>query len=236
MLRHGFLLACGLSLLFTVDVSAQQIPQVVQLPTFSFFSVATTVSVPDSGAAYLGGVKRSRTSRSLRGVPDLSSLPYAGRLFRNDSLASSTSSSGAYVTANVIDHGELDRMILEEVAAMRGPSREMTGIERKAAFLSQHIGRRGNLVLAMSRKPQPAATSRAAPIAPAAAERKAAAEVAAHLDRARRAEAAGNFGSARCSYRVVARRGEEAQKRYALARLAAIDAADKGISLASSER
>ena len=63
-----------------------------------------------------------------------------------------------------------------------------------------------------------------------------AAEVAAYLDRGRRAEAAGHVGSARCSYRVVARRGNEEQKRFALARLAAIDAVDKGISLATSDR
>src|SRR5690349_8882622 len=33
--------------------------QVVQLPSFETFSVQTSVLVPDSGAAYLGGVNRS---------------------------------------------------------------------------------------------------------------------------------------------------------------------------------
>lgn len=36
--------------------------QVVQLPTFHFFSVSTSVSVPDSGGAYLGGIDRSSLS------------------------------------------------------------------------------------------------------------------------------------------------------------------------------
>jgi len=219
-------------------VSAQGgVPQVDQLPTFSFFSVSTTVSVPDSGAGFLGGVKRRSASRSSRGVPGLSSLPYAGRLTRNDGIGSSASSSSAYVNANIIDHGVLDKMILEEAASMRAPTREMTMVERKAAFLSQHIGRRDHLVLAMSREAKPAATSSKAPVVdPAVARQQAAVEVAAYLDRARRAETAGSIGSARCSYRVVARRGDDAQKRFALARLAALDAADKGISLASSDR
>ena len=238
MFRYGTLLACCASLLFASDVNAQGgVPQVVQLPTFSFFSVSTTVSVPDSGAAYLGGVKRRSASRMSRGVPGLSSLPYAGRLSRNDGIGSSASSSGSYVTANVIDHGELDRMILEEAAASRAPAREMTPIEKKAAFLSQHIGRRDHLVLAMSREAKPAAaTHRAAPVDPAIARQQAATEVAAYLDRARRAEAAGNVGAARCSYRVVARRGGPAEKRIALARLAALDVVDTGVSLASSDR
>lgn len=41
----------------TMAVSARA--QVVQLPTFNFFSVSTSVSVPDRGGAYLGGVDRS---------------------------------------------------------------------------------------------------------------------------------------------------------------------------------
>ena len=34
-------------------------PTTVQLPTFSMFGVDTTVSVPDSGSTYLGGVDRA---------------------------------------------------------------------------------------------------------------------------------------------------------------------------------
>ena len=116
MFRYGLLLACSSCLLFASDVSAQGIPQVVQLPTFSFFTVSTTVSVPDSGAGFLGGVKRRSASRSSRGVPGLSGFPFAGRLFRNDSISSSASSSGAYVNANIIDHGGLFQNHLVEYA------------------------------------------------------------------------------------------------------------------------
>ena len=53
----------------------QQVAQVVQLPTFQFFSVSTTVSVPDSGSSFLGGVKRAQYNGVSRGVPLVSKVP-----------------------------------------------------------------------------------------------------------------------------------------------------------------
>ena len=41
----------------------------MQLPTFHFFSVATTVSVPDSGGAYMGGIGRGSSGRNRVGSP-----------------------------------------------------------------------------------------------------------------------------------------------------------------------
>ena len=41
----------------------------LQLPTFSFFSVATTVVVPDSGGAYLGGMRRASSGSNRFGSP-----------------------------------------------------------------------------------------------------------------------------------------------------------------------
>ena len=44
--------------LAAVDVMAQ--PAVtVQLPTFSFATVSTTVNVPDGGTTYMGGINRT---------------------------------------------------------------------------------------------------------------------------------------------------------------------------------
>jgi hypothetical protein len=54
-------------LLCGAPASAQQ-GVTLQLPTFSFFSVATTVVVPDRGGAYLGGVGRASSGRSRFGV------------------------------------------------------------------------------------------------------------------------------------------------------------------------
>ena len=55
----------------------------VQLPTFSFTTVSTTVSVPDGGTILLGGIKRLREGRNEHGVPMLSKIPYVNRLFKN---------------------------------------------------------------------------------------------------------------------------------------------------------
>ena len=53
-----------------------------QLPTFSFTTSSTTVSVPDGGTVLLGGIKR-RADTNGNGVPMLRNLPYVNRLFRN---------------------------------------------------------------------------------------------------------------------------------------------------------
>ena len=69
-----------------VDINNQQeeiVGTTVQLPTFSFTTVSTTVSVPDGGTVLLGGIKRLSEGRNEVGVPLLSKLPYVNRLFRN---------------------------------------------------------------------------------------------------------------------------------------------------------
>ena len=53
-------------------------PTTVQLPTFSFFTVQTTVSVPDSGGAFLGGIGRGADGGSSRGFGPTSSPKKAG--------------------------------------------------------------------------------------------------------------------------------------------------------------
>ena len=51
----------------------------VQLPTFSFFSTNTAVSVPDRGSAYLGGVRRAQSDLRESGVPLLPLVPFRNR-------------------------------------------------------------------------------------------------------------------------------------------------------------
>lgn len=197
--------------------------QVVQLPTYRVFSVGTTVSVPDGGAAYLGGVTRGAWGSSSRGVPGLSQVPGVNRLFTNRSFGSSVSSSHAYATATIIDHAEMDRMVLAEAAARRGESGVASETERRAARLSAFV----------ARSPQP---SRASPIAtrrettPDPVDRVAAvraeheADMLKYVQRAELAEAAGSFGAARCCYNVLARRGNDEQQQLAARRLAALTA------------
>jgi general secretion pathway protein D len=74
----------------------------LQLPTFSFVSVSTTVSVPDGGTVLLGGIKRLSEGRSEVGVPILSKLPYINRLFKNVGIGRDTQSLMMMVTPRII--------------------------------------------------------------------------------------------------------------------------------------
>ena len=74
----------------------------VQLPTFAFTTVSTTVSVPDGGTILLGGIKRMNESRSERGVPMLSKIPYLSRLFRNVTVGRDARSLMLMVTPRII--------------------------------------------------------------------------------------------------------------------------------------
>jgi type II secretory pathway component GspD/PulD (secretin) len=74
----------------------------VQLPTFAFTTVNTTVSVPDGGTILLGGIKRLSEGRNERGVPMLSKLPYINRLFKNVGIGRETQSLMMMVTPRII--------------------------------------------------------------------------------------------------------------------------------------
>ena len=74
----------------------------VQLPTFAFTTVSTTVSVPDGGTILLGGIKRLAESRAERGVPMLSKIPYLSRLFKNVAVGRDAASLMLMVTPRII--------------------------------------------------------------------------------------------------------------------------------------
>ena len=88
----------------TVVDNAEEIIEgtTVQLPTFSFTTVTTTVSVPDGGTILLGGIKRLSEGRNERGVPMLSKLPYINRLFKNVGIGRETQSLMMMVTPRII--------------------------------------------------------------------------------------------------------------------------------------
>tara|TARA_R110002049_G_scaffold27321_2_gene94010 strand:- start:77696 stop:81205 length:3510 start_codon:yes stop_codon:yes gene_type:complete len=74
----------------------------VQLPTFAFTNVSTTVSVPDGGTILLGGIKRLAEGRQERGMPMLSKIPYLSRLFRNTAVGRDARSLMLMVTPRII--------------------------------------------------------------------------------------------------------------------------------------
>lgn len=75
----------------------------VQLPRQSVFSVGTTVSVPDRGGVFLGGVSRAASSRSSYGI---------GPLRSGSSVGFERSHSGASAHVYIHDLDEMDRMLL----------------------------------------------------------------------------------------------------------------------------
>src|SRR5436309_1429573 len=70
----------------------------VQLPTFNFFTVATTVEVPDSGGGSLGGVGSAASGRVERGIPGLGFRPFA-----NTATGSARSGGNMSVHAEIQD-------------------------------------------------------------------------------------------------------------------------------------
>jgi general secretion pathway protein D len=83
----------------------------VQLPTFQFVSVTTTVSVPDGGTVLLGGIKRLSEGRREFGVPLLSKVPYINRLFRNVGIGRETDSLMMMVTPRIIIQEEEEQKL-----------------------------------------------------------------------------------------------------------------------------
>ena len=130
-----------------VALSATELhSQVVQLPTFRFFNVRTVVSVPDGGTISLGGVNRSSSGSVNRGVPGLSRVPGAGRLFGNRAIGGSTGSSRSSVSAKVIVMSEYEEAVLAEAerrrrkSALRDPNGS-AAVQKKADFNSRNVGR-----------------------------------------------------------------------------------------------
>lgn len=123
--------------------------QVVQLPSYGVTTVGTTVTVPDGGAAYLGGIYRLSEGSSTRGVP---LTP-----FKNRAIGRSVGASSMSVHATIIDHAAMDEALLAEAAAKRaaspyGPYRVDPLVAAEASFLDAHVGRG---VSATARSAQP---------------------------------------------------------------------------------
>jgi hypothetical protein len=207
---------------------AQPLPATtVQLPTFSYFTVNTTVSVPDRGGAYLGGVNRARDGSWSRGFG-----PLANRSLGGDRMA-----SGVSVHATIIDHEELDRAVLAEAAAKRVPADPAVV---KAESLARHVGRAdgGSAGASPSHSVSPShaspslATESVAAIKArnAAAAEERASEAAGYFVKAQGAEAEGKTGVAKIYYQMAMRRGTGELKQRAEQRIAAINAAQTTVA------
>ncbi|MCH7725526.1 MAG: hypothetical protein IH991_03440 [Planctomycetes bacterium] len=221
----------GLFALASGGAACAQPATTIQLPEFNFFTVSTTVSVPDRGKAFLGGVKRARSERNEEGVPMIGKVPYLGRLFRNTGIGRDLSSANIHVTATIIDLHEMDEEILGRFAASDARVDSVMRLARaterdlKADFLSRHAGKASDVVLrgvtepvAPSRLPSLADIRRANE----EARRRSDTEAIANLQKARSLEADGKLGVAKIYYSMVARQARGFLKDEALVRLQAL--------------
>ena len=190
------------AILLVLKSSACAQATTVQLPTISNFTVQTTVSVPDRGAAYLGGISRGADGRVARGISPLA----------NKAIGGTRSASNVSVSATIIDNAEIDRSLLAAAAARRGET--VDPAVAKAAGLSSSVARTTS-----SAAPESVATIRERTAAAAELET---AELASYFAKAKQAEADGKPVVAKVFYQMVARRDKGELKQQALARLAAL--------------
>jgi hypothetical protein len=202
MRRVSCLAPWGLLIAAAVSVRGQQpLPATtVQLPTFSVFTVQTTVSVPDGGHSYLGGINRAAMGSVSRGLG-------------NRAAGGSRLAGGVGVSATITDHSEIDRSLLAAAAARRDAAADPAAV--KAVALSKSIPRADG----KAGLPDSLAAIRERN---AAAKEEANNEVAGYFAKAQEAEAAGKVAVAKVYYQMVARRAEGSLKRTAQERLTAL--------------
>jgi len=194
--KYAALIVLYLGVSVPCPVQAQP-ATVVQLPTFSFFTVSTTVSVPDSGAGLVGGIRRSSSGHTAYG-------PFA-RGYGFGRQATRT-----FLGAQVHDLRSLDEALLAEAErAARDdvqPAPHPLRSRLNAAEATTASRPQGSL---------------------AQARRLRAAEVAgqqdqwlADLERGRQASEAGKYGAARIYLERVARQAAGESRQAALEELA----------------
>lgn len=207
---------------FAGEAFAQRPGAAVQLPTFSYFSTGTTVTVPDRGRAYLGGVSRAATGRNEFGLPMLPLRP-----FRNSGIGREMSASGVHVTATIHDFEAIDQYLLSQPTAF---SRSLGSGRPRTALAAGRRPRAGNPTYGASWNKSAvaqAARHSAASVAEARAarvrqQRQRGAEAAEFFRQGRKAEAAGKMGAARIFYQMAARRATGELKQQVAHRLAAV--------------
>lgn len=187
----------------------------IQLPTFEYTAVITTVQVPDRGSAYFGGVGRARSGQVSRGLPLGVGPPAAG-----SGIGRSTHVGNLQSKATIIHHAELDQAILGQGSPKRAG---LSGVDKHAAYLLRHVGRHHT------------ARGRAGSSASSAsmsvdeirrhnqmADRQQA-KVAERLFRkGQQAAAAGKLGAAKSYFRLAARQSGGTLRQKSLTRLTAV--------------
>ena len=200
----------------------------VQLPTFSSFSVNTTVSVPDRGSAYMGGVKRAASGRNQFGTP---LLPFGNRSFGTD-----RSASGARVSVFIHDFEAMDEYLLNQPTPSRRPHTPLAqplAAYRKSATPAPEVPRR------FPNRGKGLGSRAGMSVAELRAERlreedQRHQEALKWIERGRMAEAAGKVGVARVYYQNAIHGATGELQKQVAARLQALDASPPAPKLAQN--
>ena len=195
--------ALGLSCVGTERAEAQQgaPATTVQLPTFNFFTVSTSVSVPDRGGVALGGVNRSSSGSNAFGPP-------LGP--KNRSIGVSNSASTMSVHVQIHDLRELDRQVLGHAAGLPQPALNPKALAQVAEARQSTAG-------------QGAASIAEIRAAKAAEHQEEFADAVKYIEKGQAAQVAGKDNVARLYYETAARRCSGELREQVLQRIAMLE-------------
>jgi hypothetical protein len=189
--------------------TAESMAQVIQFPIVRQFGVSTTVMVPDSGRASLGGVRSAREGQVSRGNPLL-----PGRLGSNRAIGREHSTSDAWAVVRIIDMKEWDRMTL-----LAASPDEISRLSEKAADITKAVRQ--------NQKSNAGASSLAELRSRRQAiEQNALAETRKKLEKAEDFEKRGRLATARIYYRLAYQDGDSATRTRALTALRRLSIGD----------
>lgn len=187
-----------------VSPAVAQLPATVQLPSFSYFGVDTSVSVPDRGSMSLGGMGRSSMGSTAFG-------PVLGP--RSRSFGRQMSASSTTVHATIHDFDAMDRQLLDQA--------------RKSYVISPRAATRTARDEASSAAAGPAGSVAEARRMYAAERSAQERDAVKYMDQAERAAARGKPQVARVLYQMAERRASGELKTEIRERLAALKLAAK---------
>jgi type II secretory pathway component GspD/PulD (secretin) len=82
----------------------------LELPNVGVQTLRSTVMIPDRGSLLIGGFNRSLRQRTHSGIPFLSHVPFAGRLFSRNGTYDENRRVFFMLSANILDLHEQESL------------------------------------------------------------------------------------------------------------------------------
>lgn len=221
---NAFRISLTVALVALVATSAAA-QNAVQLPTLSAFRTGTTVSVPDRGSVYTGGINRAADGRNEFGTP---LLP-----LRNRAIGSERSASSVWTSVYIHDFEAMDEALLSQArgSAYRAPTRRSAGPTSVVTGIPRLPGASQTARTTWQSRPTPQPTTGPASKSVAQLRAERAGEMQARTAEARRfyergktAEAKGKLNVAKIYYQQASRRAQGPLQQEILAQLRLVSA------------